>query len=309
MTINDHISDFAGLPVIGFDPGVAPVQPASGAAWRVDTDYDSGTEGFKARLNALLDADWVGEIRALVIGDWGESYENGAPIDRLCAAADRLHGLRALFLGEMTYEENEISWIQQGALTPLLEAYPALEVLRVRGSDGLTVTPLRHEALRELALETGGLPGSVVRSVGECDLPALRHLELWLGTENYGGDATVDDLSAILGGTRLPALTYLGLRDSEIADLVAAALAGAPVVARLSTLDLSLGALSDTGAAALLAGQPLTHLQRLDIHHHFLSEAMMQRLRTELGDAGVTVDSSDQQSADRDGDRFIAVAE
>ena len=128
-------------------------------------------------------------------------------------------------------------------------------MLRVRGADGLAVTPVRHEALREFAFESGGLPAAVVGSVGECDLPALRHLELWLGTDGYGGDATVDDLAPILTGARLPALTHLGLRDSEIADEVAAALAGAPVVARLESLDLSLGALSDVGRGRP-AGRP-----------------------------------------------------
>ena len=83
----------------------------------------------------------------------------------------------------------------------------------------------------------------------------------------------MEDLAPILAGARLPALKHLGLRDAEIADEVAAALAGAPVVARLETLDLSLGTLSDAGAAALLAGQPLTHLRKLDLHHHFLSDA------------------------------------
>ena len=309
MTINEHISQFAGLPVVDFDPDKPlPVEPGA-AAWRVQTDYEGGAEGFERLLSALLAADWAGQVPALVIGEWGESYDTAAPVERLGAAAAQLTGLRALFLGEMTYEENEISWIMQTDVSPLLAAYPALEVLRVRGAQGLEVTPVRHETLRELAFESGGLPADVVRAVGECDLPGLRHLELWLGTVAYGGDATVDDLAPILGGARLPALTYLGLRDSEIADEVAAAVAGAPVVARLESLDLSLGALSDVGAANLLAGQPLTHLRTLDLHHHFLSEAMIERLRVELGDAGVNVDTTDRQEADEDGDRYIAVAE
>src|SRR5262249_18375749 len=148
-------------------------------------------------------------------------------------------------------EENEVSWINQSDVSPLLAAYPQLEVLRVRGSQGLEISPVRHESLRELAFETGGLPVTVINSVGECDLPTLAHLELWLGTEGYGGDAVVDDLDVVLSGARWPHLSYLGLRDSELADQVAEALAGAPVTGRLSTLDLSLGTLSDVGAAAL----------------------------------------------------------
>jgi hypothetical protein len=308
MTISDHITEFAGLPVVDFDIENPPqVDPAT-VAWRVATDYDLGEEGFTQRLDGLLKADWAGRIAALVIGQWGEPYENEAPIGPLVEAAGTLAGLRALFVGEMTFDESEISWINQGDVTPLLTAYPGLEVLRVRGSEGLALTAMRHESLRELAFESGGLPGAVVRAVGGCDLPSLRHLELWLGTANYGGDSTVDDLAPVFAGTRLPALTYLGLRDAEIADEVAAALAAAPVVARLSTLDLSFGALSDAGAASLLAGQPLTHLRLLDLHHHFLSEAMTDRLRAELAGAGVQVDDSDPKDSRRDG-RYIAVSE
>src|SRR5262249_41661166 len=159
-------------------------------------------------------------------------------IGRLVDAAPTLASLTAVFVGEMTAEECEISWIKQTDITPLLEAYPALATLRVRGADGLALKPVRHAGLRHLAFESGGLPASVVQSVGECDLPGLEHLELWLGTDNYGGDATVADLAAILSGIRLPALRHLGLRDCELADEVAAALAGAPVVAQLATLDL-----------------------------------------------------------------------
>jgi hypothetical protein len=148
----------------------------------------------------------------------------------------------------------------------------------------------------------------VVRAVGDCDLPALTHLELWLGTDNYGGDATVEDLRPILAGTRFPRLTTLGLRDAEIADQVAAALASAPVVARLEVLDLSLGLLSDTGASALLAGQPLTHLRHLDLHHHFISQPVQDRLAAEVREAGVKLSLFDAGDPDGD-DRYIAVAE
>jgi hypothetical protein len=310
VTIYEHVTSFAGLPVVEFDPQVPPPGDPGGVAWRVSTDYDGGKDLFEQRLDALVDAPWAGEVGALVVGEWGESYDSVVPLDRLVAAAARLTSLSAVFLGEMTSEENEISWIKQTDVTPLLQAYPAMEVLRVRGGDGLALQPGRYPVLRELAFEAGGLSAGVVRAVGDCDLGDLRHLELWLGTDNYGGDATVEDLATILSGARLPALTYLGLRDAEIADQVAAALAGAPVVGRVRTLDLSLGMLSDVGAAALLSGQPLTHLDRLDLHHHFLSEEMMARLRAELEPTGVELDLSDAEGADTEAaERYIAVAE
>ncbi|MBO4209428.1 STM4015 family protein [Micromonospora echinofusca] len=309
MTINQHVTEFAGLPVVAFDPAAALPADQTAVAWRLEAaDYDTPAEEFAAQLTEFVATVDPASVRALVIGAWGSAYDTPPPVGLLVELASRLTGLRALFLGEMTFEECEISWIRQDDVTPLLTAYPALEVLRVRGAtEGLTLSPVRHTALRELAIEAGGLPAGVVRAVAGCDLPALEHLELWLGDPAYGGDATVDDLAPILAGTRLPRLRHLGLRDAMIADEVAAAVAGAPVVARLHTLDLSLGVLSDPGAAALLAGQSLTHLRRLDLHHHYLSEETAARLAREL--PGVEVDLSDREEADSDGDRYVAVAE
>ncbi|GIJ56568.1 hypothetical protein [Virgisporangium aurantiacum] len=200
-----------------------------------------------------------------------------------------------------------MSWIKVGAVHRLLDAYPRLRVLRVRGSmDTLSFAPVRHAAVRELAFETGGLGRGILAGVVASDLPALEHLELWLGVDRYGGDITVDDLAPLLGGATFPGLRRLGLRNAEFADRLAAAVAAAPVVAGLTEVDLSLGMLGDEGAAALLAGQPLTHLRRLDLHHHFLSAAMADRLVAEL--PGVDVDVSDRQSAEEWG-RFTAVSE
>lgn len=298
MTIAHHADTFGGLPVVDFDPDrVAHVDPDH--AWRLRV-VDGG--GVSALYPRFIETPGAEDVRALVLGLWGPGEP--PPIVELVAAADRLPHLTALFCGDITVDEDEISRIVQGDITPLLRAYPRLEVLRVRGGTGLKLDPLRHAALRELVFESGGLPAAVVRAVAACDLPALEHLELWLGTAEYGGDSAVEDLMPILAGTRLPRLTSFALRDAEIADELAEALAGAPVVTRLSTLDLSLGVLSDQGAEALLAGQPLTHLARLDLHHHCLSEEMATRLVAEL--PGVEVDVSDPQEPD--GGRYVAVS-
>ncbi|MGX7675126.1 STM4015 family protein [Plantactinospora sp. DSM 117369] len=309
MTINSHITEFAGLPVVDFQPDRLPDVAPDTVAWRLSlTDFPQGDGDFADLTERFLTAVDPAKVSALIVGDWGAAYEEAAPVDLLVRLAPRLTGLTALFMGEMVMEQSEISWITQADPAPLLAAYPGLEILRIRGAtEGLTLTPTRHTALRELAIEAGGLPGHVVRAIAECDLPALEHLELWLGTDEYGGDATVEDLAPILGGARLPALRSLGLRNAEIADQVAAAVAGAPVVARLQELDLSLGILSDEGAAALLAGQPLTHLRRLDLHHHYIGTELAGRLVAEL--PGVEVDLSDVRRPGRGGDRYIAVAE
>ncbi len=303
--IGSHVTTFAGLPIVAGDDS-APDDPAA-VAWRLDVeDYDAPSGAIEEALEALLKRTGEGGPVALIIGQWGEPYERPFPADLLVRHAARLGNLRALFAAELTVEESEISWIKQGDLTPLLQAFPRLERLWVRGSDGLELTPLRHEGLRELVIQSGGLPAEVVRAVAACDFPHLTHLELWLGVDNYGGDARAEDLAPILAGRALPALTSLGLRNAEIADEVAAAVAAAPVVARLRELDLSMGALSDAGAEALLAGQPLTHLASLGLSHHFLTDELARRLVEEL--PGVRVDVSDQQEEEEWG-RYTAVSE
>jgi hypothetical protein len=135
-------------------------------------------------------------------------------------------------------------------------------------------------------------------------LPALEHLELWLGTDGYGGTVTVPDLEKILSGSLFPRLTYLGLRDSDIADAVAAAVAQSPLLERIEVLDLSMGTLGDEGVEALLASPALTRLKKLDIHHHYCSLEMVARLEG----IGIEVDASEREDEGQYG-RYVAVGE
>lgn len=267
MDISEHIKDFHGLPV--FDATAEGVEelddaelPAVGeVAWRIAVDFDSGTDFEGPWQEFLARVDPAG-IRALVIGPWwADDYQPlTETLGLLLCSAGQLPGLRALFIGDVVSEECELSWLQMTDITPLLEAFPLLEELVVRGASAgydkddqpLTLHPVKHEHLRALRFEAGGLPGAVVRAVAASELPVLERLELWLGVEEYGGDASIDDLAPILTGTRLPALRHLGLENSELQDEIAAAVAGAPVVAQLSSLSLAMGTLTDEGAAALL---------------------------------------------------------
>ncbi|WP_433833666.1 STM4015 family protein [Actinoplanes sp. CA-015351] len=306
MTINEFLTTFAGLPVVAADAQESPGDPGA-VAWRIDMDYESGGDELTAAFERLLARTGPAGPTALIIGEWGEAYESAFPVELLVDNAERLPTLKALFIGEMSFEQCEISWIQQANLTPILLTFPALESLWVRGAEGLAFKKrIHHQGLRELVLQSGGLPASVVENVAGWDVPNLTHLELWLGVDNYGGDATVDDLAPILAGRSLPALTHLGLRNAEIADQIAEAVAAAPIVARLTSLDLSKGMLGDAGGEALLAGQPLTHLKSLDLSHHFLSPELAQRIVEEL--PGVAVDVSDRQQEEEWG-RYTAVSE
>ncbi|MET8779425.1 STM4015 family protein [Nocardia sp. NPDC004654] len=326
MTIGDHLQEFGGLPAYTFPDAetdakkkrksVALPEPDT-VAWRLSVETYDAQETWVECFARFLGAVDTTKVTTLIVGTWDDVYGNGPDevIEALCAAKDRLPALRALFLGDIVMEECEMSWINQGLVTPLLETFSGLEIFGVRGGQNLEFSAVRHERLHTLVVETGGLPADVVRGIGASDLPALAHLDLWLGTSEYGGDSEVADLAPILSGDRLPALKHLALRNSETQDDVCAALAAAPVVARLESLDISMGVLTDDGVAALLSGQPLSHLNVLDMHYNYLSDEMRTRLRETLEPAGVRLeldaDDAEEDSDEEDGTvwRFVSVGE
>lgn len=317
---------FAGLPVVDFSFGDrAEVEPADfpadveAWAWRLGVDeeawiWHSGADeeapaDFAAVFALFLDLVDTTRVKALIVGNWSEDRGGepglGGALDLLVETAARFPALEALFFPDVCCDEIEVSWIQLGDPGPLLPHFPRLRRLGLRGTSALEMRPLSHDTLEELTFQGGGLPPSVVRAIADSRLPALTGLDLYLGTPNYGGGASAEDLGRILEGEAFPSLRHLGLRNAENIDELAAALAHAPIVARLESLDLSLGALTDDGAAALLAGQPLTHLKRLDLHHHFLSEEMMQRIWQALPGVEANLDESNGSNSHR----YIAVAE
>jgi hypothetical protein len=323
MSFYNHLTEFAGRPVVDFPNDPREATPAEAAdpgsvAWRIDCNKNG--EYFDLDFPDLL-ASFLGRVpsaavEALVTGQWLEWGEDDCTVvEDLVAVADRLPALRALFFNDLVDEQSQPSWIYLPQLTPLLEAFPNLAELWVRGTpegiisaEGIKplITPIKHASLRTLVFQSGGLPASTIRALSECEFPDLTHLEIYLGHPDYGGDATVEDLAPLLEAGRFPLLRHLGLKDSMIQDQIAAAVAQAPVLAQLESLDLSLGTFGDDGAAALLAGQPLGHLRTLNLSHHYVSPEMQRRLRQAWPDVQITL--ADQQTEDRWG-RYIAVAE
>jgi hypothetical protein len=227
---------------------------------------------------------------------------------------DRFPHLTTIFLGDILMEESEISWIAPGDISALFTAYPQIEHFGIRGCASTYTNPYLHlgvlnlEHLKTLVVETGSMDRSVVQDVLRSHLPALEHLELWTGSEAYEANCTVEDFAPLFTDNLFPNLRYLGLRDSEIANDLAIALSQSPLLEQLQVLDLSLGTLDDSGATALLNCPAIRKLKKLDLHHHFCSNDMMQRLQT----LGIEVDVSEREEPDEwDGQeqRFVAVSE
>ena len=294
---------FAGYPIYDYDPdlGITDVK----GAYRVSVNWQNEDE-FDALLKKLLDDPNVGKIEALVLGYWG--YDATDSIEILTRHADDLAGLKALFVGDIDYDEAEISWIQNSDIGPLINKLPALETLKVRGGNGLGFSgKFKHDKLKSILVESGGTPGSAVRELGNLELPALEKLELWLGTDEYGADSTVADVKGFLEGKNFPKLKYLGLMNSDISDDIAVALKNAPILGQLEVVDLSMGTLSDRGAQALLENSKIKALKTLNLEHHYMSDAVQQRIEA-LSPVKVIADES-ALDPDYPDDRYTAVGE
>ncbi|GHO96987.1 hypothetical protein KSF_070350 [Reticulibacter mediterranei] len=235
-------------------------------------------------------------------------------IEILIKHKDHFPHLTTLFLGDILSEESEISWIELSDISTLFTAYPQLEHFGIRGCASTYTDTYLHlgilnlEHLKTLVVETGSMDRSVVQDVLRSRLPALEHLELWTGSEAYEANCTVEDFAPLFTDKLFPHLCYLGLRDSEITNDLAIALSQSPLLEQLQVLDLSLGTLDDSGAAALLNCPAVHKLKKLDLHHHFCSDEMMQRLQT----LDIEVDISKREEPDSwDGQeqRFVAVSE
>lgn len=304
MTVNSHLSTLAGYPVRAFDASAGLPADASGVAWRLSTEeYD---EPLAPLVEAFLAQDALSTVQAIVIGAWGEAFDAEFDgVDALLAAKDRLPALRGLFVGDMTYEECEISWIQQGSINRFLTAFPALEVFGVRGGTGLEMVATTHTALQELIVETGGLPSEVLQAIGASTFPVLHTLTVWLGSENYGAPSDTDCLKGIYAGAGLPAVRTLGLMNSELTDAIAAEVADAPILQHVETLDLSMGTIGDEGAAAL-AKAGLACVKRLVLDHHYMSDEAITALRA--AHPGIAI-SAEGREDDSDYGRYVAVSE
>ena len=300
-----HAERFANRQVVEYNPEIGITNTVD-TAYAIRCDYDD-EEDAVIRLERFLEDAKVGELEALVFGQWYSEMtddDSSRVIEALVAAKNKLTSLKSIFIGDISSADCEISWIRQSDISPILQAYPQLEILQVRGGDGLVFSPpIRHNNLNALIIETGGLSKDTVSQIFNMNLPALEHLELWFGSEDYGGDCWVEDLNPILFTEKFPNLTYLGLRNSQFADEIATTIVDSPILNSISVLDLSMGTLSDVGAEKLLNCSAVGNLDILNLSDNFISEEMVDRLCDRFSKFGVQV-LVDRQEKEND-DSYI----
>ncbi|WP_188771305.1 STM4015 family protein [Emticicia aquatilis] len=303
--VHDNLEIFNGKFVSDFIPNETQVD-FTNHTYRLRLDFDSIENGstIDELIHSFAQLPNIHQCQELIIGQW--SFDSGSEgvVNALVNLKEGFKNLKTLFIGDITYEEQEISWIQQSDLSPILAAYPNLELLQIRGGTSLSFSNLKHDNLKSLIIQTGGLPPNVIEEINNSHLPNLEKLELWLGDENYGFESKIEDLDIIINAGKFPKLTYLGLKNSFLQDEIAIKISQSRILGQLHTLDLSMGTLTDLGANALLRNPAISNLHFLNLDHHYMSDEMMEQIKS----LGIPVSMNDREVED-DGYRYIEVSE
>ncbi|WP_445637609.1 GUN4-like domain-containing protein [Nostoc sp. DSM 114161] len=282
----DRVRKFANKRVEDFDPAIGIIDPSRIAyavrCHQISSDEWEDVEVLREKLNTLTRHTNASKVEDLVIGRWDnvcyDISNSSVVVNALVEAKDKLKNLKAVFIGDMDFNDWPISTIKQSDISPLLKAYPHLEIIQIRGGDGLQFSQLQHDNLKAIIIECAGLNQKTIAQICALELPALQHLELWLGNNRYGRNSSIEDLMPIISGELFPTLSYLGLRNSEYSDEIARALVNVPTIKFLNILDLAMGTLSDEGAEALFNCSHVNKLDILNLNENFLSYEMIERL-------------------------------
>ncbi|MBA3923565.1 MAG: HEAT repeat domain-containing protein [Nostocaceae cyanobacterium] len=276
-----------------FDPNIGINTVVSSAysvnLYREEPNSDGGftvVEDFILdELQALLKAPQIGEIEALACWMPNDPYlqiyqkQCSEFIHILCQANKRLTSLKALFIGDRRQHEYKKSLIYLSDMSPIFEAFPHLEVLKLNGcptKDSFSKN-ICHDRIKTLIIETADNHKDSLAQTCDLNLPALEYLELWGGRCGYISNIS-DSLAPLITGKSFPNLSYLGLPSFEKTDWLVKVLADSPILNRLRIINLSKGTLTDTGAEFLLNSPAINQLHLLNVANNYLSTAIVKRL-------------------------------
>lgn len=267
-----------------FDPQTGIIE-ATSKAYIIELEIPKCQDRWRyAELEALLNHPHTQELEALICrikcDYWERDRYFGICLEALCDASNNLPNLKALYIGDAEEHEYRKSKLNVFDIRPILEAFPKLEVLQVRGRFDefpLECKYLGQEHLKTLIIETADLSYENIVQICNLHLPALEYFQLWLG-RNLNSVPYIDGLTQVLSRQSFPNLSYLSFRSSENTNLLAEHITKSSIINQLTGLDLSMGNLTDYGAEFLLQCPAVNQLCMLDVSKNQLSSAIIERL-------------------------------
>ena len=279
-------------------------------------DWDESEEQGAAladKIKAYLDEYGTYDSEKLVIGMWESAYENAPDnlVKYLVENKDKFPNLKELDWGDISWEECEVSWIQNTDLAPVVNSFD-LETLTAKGGMGLRFKEMKSSTLKKLEIISGGTSKVTLNDIVTAELPALEHLEIYMGVDNYGFDGSIQDIIPFTKKENFPKLKYLGLKNSDIEDEICRAVLAGDILPQLETLDLSYGTLGNEGVNMLLENiDKISHLKELNIHHNYASKEFLGKLQGELEKLGIKsyCDNGDADLDEDDDYRYPYITE
>ena len=264
-------------------------------------DYDENDKNAGTMVQEILEDPELLDLEGITIGSWGGAWEEDcqALIDGLVANKDKFSHIKKLFIGDMDFEECEVSWIMQGNYEKLWAAMPQLEEMTIKGATDLQLGEIDLPNLKSFEIICGGLPTDVIQSIQNAKMPALEKLSLYMGSDNYGFDGNANTIRELLEKSDFPKLRYLGILDSEIQDELAEVVLDSKYMKQIETLDLSYGTLTDKGGE-LIANKigDYPNIKKIELEYHFLTDDGGKKLEAAVKKAGKEINLDDQQEAD-----------
>jgi predicted DNA-binding WGR domain protein len=291
------------------------VASAKNEGKRYELNYDDDEEA-KEFAQRILKDKRLPDLKFIEIGCWWnfDAEESNDSIDEITGIIadnpDRFGHIESLAVGIMDSDISELSWIYQGDYGKALDALPNLRKLKIQGSDPTFGEGKSLPKLEEIELISTQLSEETFASLLSLQLPNLRRLSVYHGSDMQGTPVEPERLAEILTKQHLPSVKILELLDSEKADELAEIVVNSDIAPQLEVLDFSSGTLSDEGARVLLDNiSKLGSLRKLAARYHFISRDMMKKLRA----LPVEVDLSDAQDPDGedpDGEeRYVLIRE
>jgi uncharacterized protein (TIGR02996 family) len=169
-----------------------------------------------------------------------------------------------------------VEQLDLGAVWPRM---PELRRLSLTGSK-LALGDLAVPRLERLELVDAEMPNASTRTLARMPWPVLQQLKLDFGHGYVTGDASIDDVFALLARRDLPALSQVALLHTRYIPEVVRELAASPIAGQLKILDLSNNQMEDAHARELAKRRAqFPQLTHLDVSFNRLTSLGLDALR------------------------------
>ena len=168
-------------------------------------------------LDKILKDKHLPEYKQITIGCWDYEGEDCSDLLKgILENKDKFAHIEGLFWGDIDQEEQEISWIEQADLSPLLDAMPKLKDLKIKGTNCLRLGQTSRPELRSLEIISGGLPTEVVEDILASDFPNLEKLVATIRSREISACLVLQAQSQLKAIYKDNADTIIGNMDSSI---------------------------------------------------------------------------------------------